>query len=124
MQYILGMHSKNKITKEEWEGIAIIDKLGLYPSVCKIDVIKQKIIKGDMILVKIYNDSDEIKKEIQSVSKRFRRDDVWQPHQKYQKSKYILNFYPLKVLSSKFPFKLEKFKEKENIFQLQLKNNS
>lgn len=113
MRYILCMRSETKETKESWEGYATIHSLGLYPSVLKEETIKEKLKNNEKILVKIYEDIESIQKDISEFSKRCRRDDVWHKEQIWKKSKYILKFYPIKVDSSKFPFKLRKYVKDE-----------
>ena len=122
MRYILGMSSYNKLTKERWEGIATINGWGLYPQVRTIEKIKELLNNEDNkpINTKIYNSIEEIQKDISDFAIRCRRDDVWHKEQIWKKSKYILNFYPIKVDSSKFPFKVKKNENfKGNIYNIE-----
>ena len=106
MRYVLGISFYNKITKELSEGIAIVDKYGTYPNIGRISSIQEAIDEGKEINTIVYDDLDSIKKVISDYSIRFRRDDVAKPHQIWQKSKRTIRFYPIKVDSSKFEFKI------------------
>lgn len=109
MRYILGISIYDKEKKITKEGYAVVNSLGLFPSLEKISDIQKTLDEDKEVCTKIYNNIEDIQKEITDFSVRFRRDDVWGKHQIWKKSKVIIKFYPIKVDSSKFPFKISKY---------------
>lgn len=127
MRYILGISIYNKEKKTTKEGYAVLNSLGLFPSLESISDIEKTLDEDKEVCTKIYNSLEDIQKEISDFSVRFRRDDVWGKHQIWKKSRAIIRFYPIKVDSSKFPFKISKLtptgklksKVKDNIIRLE-----
>lgn len=125
MRYIIGINITNKETKKVSDGFAIIDSLGLYPSLYTKENILEKLKEDKQIFTIVYPDLDSVQNAISEYSKLFRRDDCWSKSQIWKKSKYIRKFYAIKVDTLKFPFKIgepykfEKSRLKEKpIFQI------
>lgn len=124
MRYILCCKIIDKATGKEDDGFCLFDSLGLYPSLFTKEVIDKRLKEDKTLLTLIYDDLEYAQQRVSEMSKAFRRDDVWAAS-KWIKSKKIRNFYLLKVDSSKFPYKLEKYdkptKTKGIIYQLLFK---
>lgn len=127
MRYVLGVACLERETEQYCEGIALVDKYGLYPYIGTKSGIEQKLDRDEEIRTIIYDDLESIQKTISDFSKRFRREGVSKPHQTWLKPKRSFRFYPIKVDSSNFPYKVgEKIptrkqpmgQEKEDVFKL------
>lgn len=113
MRYAIGIEIIDKRTNESKIGIACIDSLGMYPSFSSDEYIKKRMAEGNEIETYIYNDDqDFLKSEVKRFADAFRRDDVWHKEQIWLKSKNIINFFPIKVDSSNFKYKIEINEEK------------
>lgn len=130
MRYVLGVSCYNKETKKLIEGIAIIDKYGMYPNIGSETVIKDFLSEGKKVETIVYDNLDSIQKVISDYSVRFRREGVSKPHQKWYKTKRTFRFYPIKVDSSRFPFKIGEEiplkkqpigQEKKHVFELKMR---
>lgn len=123
MRYILGISIIDKDTKEVREGYARVDSLGLYPNLLTIEKAYEELEQDKEVKVIIYDNLEDVKKDIERFSKAFRREDVHRNDQIWQKSRKIRKFYPIKIDSSNFPFKVKetnlKTKNKAKIYRLQ-----
>lgn len=125
MRYILGVSKYDKITGDKFEYLAVVDNAGLYPSIYRIDYIEKKLDEDQEIHTMVFDSVDEIQKIISEYTVMFRKENI----KKNKKTKYILNFYALKVDSSKFPFKVSKtpsksfkaYKTNKTIYNLEKK---
>lgn len=104
MRYVLGIKIYDKEKTTTKEGLAVFDALGGYPSIREIESIEDKINNEKEILTFVYNNIKEAEKAVKKYSLNFRRDDVWKDSQKWDKSKTIITFYPIKIDNNKFPF--------------------
>ena len=123
MRYILGISIVDKDTKEVREGYARVDSLGLYPNLLTIKKAYEELEQDKEVKVIVYDNLEDLQKDIERFSKAFRRDDVHRDDQIWQKSRKIRKFYPIKIDSSNFPFKVKetnlKTKNKVKIYRLQ-----
>lgn len=99
MRYTLGCKIYNKETKTSREGYYLTSKFLPYFSE-SVDSDKNKYLF-------VYDSADEINKDIKELARSYRRDDVGWAHQKWEKSKQIITFYPIKIDSSLFPYVLK-----------------
>lgn len=105
MRYAIGVEIKNKNTGNKYNGFYIVGPYGLpfiFTSGCDSN--------SHNSTIDIYSDIKEAKKEVSSLTRAFRRDDVW--HSPNKKSRQIRKFYLVKVDSPKFPLVLGEIDEK------------
>lgn len=112
MRYAIGVKIYNKNENFHIEGLATFDKMGGFPSKDSVKDIIDSLDNNEEVKTMIYDSTEEAEKAVARFSKNFRRDDVWKPSQIWQKSKYIITFFPIKIDNNKFPFLVEKTKEK------------
>lgn len=113
MRYAIGIEIIDKKTNESKVGLACIDSLGMYPSFSSDEYILKRMNEEKEIETYIYNDDqDFLKSEVRRFADAFRRDDVWGKERIWQKSGCIINFFPIKVDSSNFKYKVIIDKEK------------
>ena len=112
MRYLIGVTMIDKTTNSKEDYIATLGLFCSYPYILTEKRICDKLISGDEISTLIFDDLDSVKKEISKLSVAFRRDDVWHKEQKWIKSNYIRKFYPIKFDSSKLPFMVDKYIDK------------
>lgn len=112
MRYAIGIRFYNKNENFYTEGLATFDKIGGYPSMESMKDIVTSLENKEKVKTMIYDSAEEAEKVAAKYAKNFHRDDVWRPSQVWQKSKYIITFFPLKIDNNKFPFLVEKTEDK------------
>lgn len=99
MRYAIGCEMKAKearYNKKDCNGIYTFDSLG-FPYILTEDSVKE----SKQIHLPVFETAEEAKNYAQRLARSFRRDDV-----AFQegKSKFIRNFYPVKIDSLNFPY--------------------